>query len=119
MSWRDAGTTLRNALLALDASSQHAVGLATQAYVNDLADTILERLPTRQFQKLQLEEEITEVELEETITEPVRLIQLKSILKLPPSNWAETSTSTTPISPPSTPSHTRLGAWLWWLHEPL
>ena len=49
-----------------------AGGLATQAYVNDLADTILERLPTRQFQKLQLEEEITEVELEETITEPVR-----------------------------------------------
>ena len=40
-----------------------AGGLATQAYVNDLADTILERLPTRQFQKLQLEEEITEVEL--------------------------------------------------------
>ena len=49
-----------------------AGGLATQAYVNDLADTILERLPTRQFQKLQIEEEITEVELEETITEPVR-----------------------------------------------
>ena len=49
-----------------------AGGLATQAYVNDLADTILERLPTRQFRKLQLEEEITEVELEESITEPVR-----------------------------------------------
>ena len=49
-----------------------AGGLATQAYVNDLADTILERLPARQFQKLELEEEITEVELEETITEPVR-----------------------------------------------
>ena len=49
-----------------------AGGLATQAYVNDLADTILERLPSREFQKLELEEEITEVELEETITEPVR-----------------------------------------------
>ena len=49
-----------------------AGGLATQAYVNDLADTILERLPTRQFQKLEIEEEFTEVELEDTITEPVR-----------------------------------------------
>ena len=49
-----------------------AGGLATQAYVNDLADTILERLPTRQFQKLQIEEQITEVETEETTTEPVR-----------------------------------------------
>ena len=49
-----------------------AGGLATQAYVNDLADTILERLPSRQFQKLQVEEEITEVEIQDTITEPVR-----------------------------------------------
>jgi hypothetical protein len=49
-----------------------AGGLATQAYINDLADTILERLPTRQFQKLVMEEEITEIETEETITEPVR-----------------------------------------------
>ena len=49
-----------------------AGGLATQAYVNDLADTVLERLPSRQFQKLEIEEEITEVEIEETITEPVR-----------------------------------------------
>ena len=49
-----------------------AGGLATQAYVNDLADTILERLPTRQFQKLVIEEEITEIEIEGTITEPVR-----------------------------------------------
>ena len=49
-----------------------AGGLATQAYVNDLADTVLERLPSRQFQKLQVEEEITEVEIEDTITEPVR-----------------------------------------------
>ena len=49
-----------------------AGGLATQAYINDLADTILERLPTRQFLKIQIEEEITDVEIEETITEPVR-----------------------------------------------
>ena len=49
-----------------------AGGLATQAYVNDLADTILERLPSRQFQKIQLDEEITEIEIKETITEPVR-----------------------------------------------
>ena len=49
-----------------------AGGLATQAYVNDLADTILERLPTRQFQKLEIQEEITEIEVEGTITEPVR-----------------------------------------------
>ena len=49
-----------------------AGGLATQAYVNDLADTILERLPSRQFQKIQIDEEITETEIEETITEPVR-----------------------------------------------
>ena len=49
-----------------------AGGLATQAYVNDLADTILERLPTRQFLKIQIEEEITDVEIKETITEPVR-----------------------------------------------
>ena len=49
-----------------------AGGLATQAYVNDLADTILERLPTRHFQKLVIEEEITEIDAEETITEPVR-----------------------------------------------
>ena len=47
-------------------------GLATQAYVNDLADTILERLPMRQFTPVTIEEEITEVEAEETITEPVR-----------------------------------------------
>ena len=49
-----------------------AGGLATQAYVNDLADTILERLPSRQFQKIQIDEEITETEIEESITEPVR-----------------------------------------------
>ena len=49
-----------------------AGGLATQAYINDLADTILERLPTRQFLKTQIEEQITDVEVEETITEPVR-----------------------------------------------
>ena len=49
-----------------------AGGLATQAYVNDLADTILERLPTRQFQKHVTEEEITEIEVKGTITEPVR-----------------------------------------------
>ena len=49
-----------------------AGGLATQAYVNDLADTILERLPMRQFTPITIEEEITEVEVEETITEPVR-----------------------------------------------
>ena len=49
-----------------------AGGLATQAYVNDLADTILERLPMRQFSPVAIEEEITEVEVEETITEPVR-----------------------------------------------
>ncbi len=49
-----------------------AGGLATQAYVNDLADTILERLPMRQFTPVSIEEEITEVEVEETITEPVR-----------------------------------------------
>ena len=49
-----------------------AGGLATQAYVNDLADTILERLPSRQFQKIQIDEEITETEIEGTITEPVR-----------------------------------------------
>ena len=49
-----------------------AGGLATQAYVNDLADTILERLPMRQFTPITIEEEITEVEAEETITEPVR-----------------------------------------------
>ena len=49
-----------------------AGGLATQAYVNDLADTILERLPTRQFQRLQVEEDITEGEIKETLTEPVR-----------------------------------------------
>jgi len=49
-----------------------AGGLATQAYVNDLADTILERLPTRQFLKIKIEEELTEVEIKETITEPVR-----------------------------------------------
>ena len=49
-----------------------AGGLATQAYVNDLADTILERLPTRQFQQLQTQETITEVEGKKTIPEPVR-----------------------------------------------
>ena len=49
-----------------------AGGLATQAYVNDLADTILERLPSRQFQKIQIDEKITETEIEETITKPVR-----------------------------------------------
>jgi hypothetical protein len=49
-----------------------AGGLATQAYINDLADTILERLPTRQFLKIHIEEEITDVEIKETITEPVR-----------------------------------------------
>ena len=49
-----------------------AGGLATQAYVNDLADTILERLPSRQFRTTQLEEEITEVDIKETTTEPVR-----------------------------------------------
>ena len=49
-----------------------AGGLATQAYINDLADTILERLPTRQFLKIQIEEQITDIEIEETITEPVR-----------------------------------------------
>ena len=49
-----------------------AGGLATQAYVNDLADTILERLPSRQFQKIQIDEEITDIEIKETITEPVR-----------------------------------------------
>ena len=49
-----------------------AGGLATQAYVNDLADTILERLPMRQFTPVSIEEEITEVEVEESTTEPVR-----------------------------------------------
>ena len=49
-----------------------AGGLATQAYVNDLADTILERLPSRQFKKIQIDEEITETGIEETITKPVR-----------------------------------------------
>ena len=47
-------------------------GLATQAYINDLADTVLERLPTRQFQKVQVTEEITEVEIQEPTSEPVR-----------------------------------------------
>ncbi len=49
-----------------------AGGLATQAYINDLADTILERLPTRQFQTIAIEEKITGIEAEETITKPVR-----------------------------------------------
>lgn len=49
-----------------------AGGLATQAYANDLADTVLERLPSRQFQKIQIDEKITETEVEETITKPVR-----------------------------------------------
>ena len=49
-----------------------AGGLATQAYVNDLADTILERLPSRHFQKLQVEAELTEVEIKEPASDPVR-----------------------------------------------
>ena len=49
-----------------------AGGLATQAYINDLADTILERLPTHQFQTIAIEEKITDIESEETITKPVR-----------------------------------------------
>jgi hypothetical protein len=40
--------------------------------VNDLADTILERLPSRRFQKIETDEGITEIEIEEPITEPVR-----------------------------------------------
>ena len=47
-------------------------GLVTQAYINDLADTILERLPTRQFHKLQVDDELKEVEVKESSTEPVR-----------------------------------------------
>ena len=39
-------------------------GLATQAYINDLADTILERLPSRKFQRIQITEETTEVEIQ-------------------------------------------------------
>ena len=58
--------------VALPKNVTAAGGLATQAYVNDLADTILERLPMRQFTPISIEEEITEVEVEETITEPVR-----------------------------------------------
>ena len=49
-----------------------AGGLATQAYVNDLADTILERLPSRHFKKLQVEAELTEVETQEPSSDPVR-----------------------------------------------
>ena len=49
-----------------------AGGLATQAYVNDLADTILERLPSRHFQKLQVEAELTEVDVQVPPTDPVR-----------------------------------------------
>ncbi|MEB3177248.1 MAG: autotransporter outer membrane beta-barrel domain-containing protein [Synechococcus sp.] len=47
-------------------------GLSTQAYVNDLADTILERLPMRHFTPVQVDEQISELEAKESTGEPVR-----------------------------------------------
>ena len=57
-----------------------AGGLATQAFSNDLADTILERLPTRYLMEEKVAVEIEEVEIDEEdvpSNEPVRGLWMK------------------------------------------
>lgn len=63
----DAETALVVNALLLPKNVTAAGGLATQAYVNDLADTIFDRLPTRKFTPAGIEGENADVDLS-TIT---------------------------------------------------